>query len=105
MAANLQHWRKRNNLTQVEAAVVLGVSQPYMSLLEKGVRPLTPALRSRMKAIHRTNRLDSSAERTRAQLSALRYPGFAHVTPSRAKTSPEALLASVLSQTDADARV
>lgn len=105
MAPNLQHWRKRNNLTQVDAAMLLGVSQPYLSLLEKGARPLTATLRSRITAFHRTHRLDSAAERLRAQLSALRYPGFAHVTPSRPKTSPDALLASVLSQTDADARV
>ena len=105
MAANLHHWRKRNNLTQVDAAVLLGVSQPYLSLLEKGARPLTATLRSRMKAIHRTHRPDSAADRLRAQLSALRHPGFAHVTPSRPKTRPDALLASMLSQTDADARV
>ena len=58
-----------------------------------------------MKAIHRTHRLDAAAERLRAQLSALRHPGFAHVTPSRSKTSPDTLLAEILSQTDADARV
>jgi transcriptional regulator with XRE-family HTH domain len=105
MAANLHHWRKRNNLTQVDAAMLLGVSQPYLSLLEKGARPLTSTLRNRMKATPRNHRLDSAADRLREQLSALRYPKFAHVTPSRAKTSPDALLASILSQTDADARV
>jgi transcriptional regulator with XRE-family HTH domain len=105
MAANLHHWRKRNNLTQVDAAVLLGVSQPYLSLLEKGARPLTSTLRNRMKATPRNHRLDSAADRLREQLSALQYPGFAHVAPSRAKTSPDALLASILSQTDADARV
>jgi transcriptional regulator with XRE-family HTH domain len=105
MAANLHHWRKRNNLTQVDAAMLLGVSQPYLSLLEKGARPLTSTLRNRMKATPRNHRLDSAADRLREQLSALQYPKFAHVTPSRAKTSPDALLASILSQTDADARV
>ena len=37
-------------MTQVEAAALLGVSQPYLSLLEKGARPLTAELRSRLKA-------------------------------------------------------
>jgi len=105
MAANPQHWRKRNGLTQVEAAALLGVSQPYLSLLEKGARPLTATLRRRMKALHRTDDLDSTDERFRAQLSALGYPGFAHVAPARPKSSPDALLLCVLAMPDADSRV
>src|ERR1700732_257146 len=105
MAANLQHWRKRNHLTQVDAAVLLGVSQTYLSLLEKGARPLTARLRSRLKAVHRTRRSDSDDDRFRAQPSALGYPGFAHVRPARAKPGPDALLLSVLAAPDVDARL
>ena len=105
MTTNLQHWRKRNHLTQVDAAVLLGVSQTYLSLLEKGARPLTATLRSRLKAVHRTRRPDSDDDRFRAQLSALGYPGFAHVAPTRAKPSPDAFLLSVLAAPDVDARV
>ena len=103
MSSNLQLWRKRNGLTQVEAAAQLAVSQPYLSLLEKGVRPLTPALRSRMKsaAPHPVRAKD----RVPAQLSALGYPGFAHVPPTRPKPNPTALLLSILAAPDADARV
>ena len=99
----LQHWRKRNGLTQVDAASLLGVSQPYLSLLEKGARPVTPALQSRMKAVrpHRP----SADDTFRAQLAALGYPGFAHVPPSRAKVTADALLFSVLAAPDADPRV
>ena len=104
MAATLQQWRKRNHLTQVDAATLLGVSQPYLSLLEKGVRPLTPELTARMKVARRDNR-PAAADLFRAQLSSLGYPGFAHVTPSRRKPSPDAWLLSVLAQPDADARV
>ncbi len=105
MAINLQHWRKRNNLTQVDAATLLGVSQPYLSLLEKGARPVTAALRSRVDAFRRAARKESDDERFRAQLSAFGYPGFAHVTPTRAKPSPDAFLVSVLTQSNVDARI
>ena len=105
MAANLQHWRKRNGLTQVDAAVLLGVSQPYLSLLEKGARPLTASLRNRMQAVKRTGCLASAGDRFRAHLSALWYPGFAHVTPARPKSSPDSLILSVLAGADVDSRV
>lgn len=103
MPSNLQLWRKRNGLTQVEAAALLAVSQPYLSLLEKGVRPVTPALRSRMKAA--AFHPGVTTDRAPAQLSALGYPGFAHVPPARPKPNPGALLLSILAQPDADARV
>ena len=103
--AALQHWRKRNNLTQIEAAALLGVSQPYLSLLEKGARPLTAELRSRLKAAHPAPKHDSSDDRFRPQLSALGYPGFAHLPAARSKCRADALLYAVLSKPDADARV
>jgi transcriptional regulator with XRE-family HTH domain len=50
MRPDLQQWRRRNKLTQVDAAALLGVSQTYLSLVERGVRPLTAKLRNRLKA-------------------------------------------------------
>ena len=101
--ADLQTWRKRNGLTQIDAAALLGVSQPYLSLIEKKARPLTAALQARMKA---SRRADQSGDSTlRGQLSALGYPGFAHLTRSRSKAKPDALLLSVLSKPDADSRI
>lgn len=105
MPSNLQLWRKRNGLTQVDAAVLLAVSQPYLSLLEKGARPLTPTLRGRMKAARATLQPDAAGDRFRAQLSALGYPGFAHVPAVRPKPDPDAWLLSVLRSPDVDARV
>ncbi len=109
MAATLQHWRKRNGLTQVDAASLLGVSQPYLSLLEHGARPLTAALRKRMKtarrAVSQSDGQEAAEDSFRAQLSALGYPGFAHVAPARPKPSPDHLLLSVLARPDADARI
>lgn len=46
-------WRKRRRLTQVEAASLLGVSQPYLSLLEEAARPITAAHRARLKTTWR----------------------------------------------------
>lgn len=98
-------WRQRNGLTQVRAASLLGVSQPYLSLLEKGARPLTTELRNRMKAPDDTSDRRTSDHLFRAQLSALGYPGFAHVAKSRRRPRPDTVLMAVLAKPDADARV
>ncbi|MCX6602431.1 MAG: helix-turn-helix transcriptional regulator [Acidobacteria bacterium] len=98
-------WRKRNGLTQVDAASLLGVSQPYLSLLEKGARPLTLELRNRMKTSAGMDPRKSSDDLFRAQLSALAYPGFAHVPRCRSRPRPDTLLLTVLARPDADARV
>jgi hypothetical protein len=92
-------------LTQVNAASLLGVSQPYLSLLEKGARPLTAVLRNRMKAAGGKVEGGTSDDRFRSQLSALGYSGFAHVAKSRPKPSVADLLMAVLARPDADARV
>jgi transcriptional regulator with XRE-family HTH domain len=104
MAVSLQQWRQRNALTQVNAAALLGVSQPYLSLLEKGTRPLTATVRRRMRNVRQNDR-PASDDRFRRQLSALGYPKFAHVTPARPKPGPDSLLVSVLGGANVDARV
>ena len=103
--ADVLQLRKRNGLTQVNAASLLGVSQPYLSLLEKGARPLTAALRDRMKAARGKAEGGTSDDRFRAQLSALGYSGFAHVAKSRPKPRAADFLMAVLARPDADARV
>ena len=103
--ADVLWWRKRNGLTQVNAASLLGVSQPYLSLLEKGARPLTAALRGRMKAARGKVEGERSDDRFRAQLSALGYSGFAHVAKSRPKPRAADFLMVILARPDADARV
>lgn len=103
--ADVLQWRKRNGLTQVAAASLLGISQPYLSLLEKGARPLTEALRNRMKNDDGQDEKRTSDDLFRAQLSGLGYAGFAHVPKSRRKPRPDALVMAVLAQPDADGRV
>jgi len=105
MALALQRWRKNNRLTQVDAARLLGVSQTYLSLLEKGARPLTEQLRMRLKAIDRETPVADGTDDFPGQLSTLGYPGFAHVPPSRSNVTAEAFLVSVLSRDNVDARV
>jgi len=101
---NLQLWRKRNNLTQVDAAALLGVSQPYLSLLESGARPVSRKLRGRLRLVP-GRAPHSTDDRLRAQLSALGYPGFAHVDAERPAPEPGVLLLDALSQPTLDARV
>ncbi|MDZ4802214.1 MAG: helix-turn-helix transcriptional regulator [Bryobacteraceae bacterium] len=103
--ADVLQWRKRNGLTQVNAASLLGVSQPYLSLLEKGARPLTAALCDRMKVVGGEVEGGTSDDRFRAQLSALGYPGFVHVVKSRPRPRAADFLLAVLARPDADARV
>ncbi|HZZ15518.1 MAG TPA: helix-turn-helix transcriptional regulator [Candidatus Sulfotelmatobacter sp.] len=44
--------RKQARLTQVEAAKRLGTSQPYLSQLEKGLRPVTRELARRATKVY-----------------------------------------------------
>ncbi len=102
----LRQWRVRNSLTQVDAARLLGVSQSYLSLLEQGARPLRRELRDRLAAVGRDRRKpEAMDDRFRAQLSALGYPGFAHVIPARAAAEPGGVLLNVLSQPTVDSRI
>jgi transcriptional regulator with XRE-family HTH domain len=106
MVKKLRRWREKNNLTQVDAARLLGVSQAYVSLLEKGTRPLRHELRERLDAVRpRQAEHGTMDHRLRAQLSALGYPGFAHVDPVRPAPEPAVVLLNALSQPTVDARV
>jgi transcriptional regulator with XRE-family HTH domain len=106
MVKKLRRWREQNHLTQVDAARLLGVSQPYLSLLEKGARPLRRELRDRLNAVRPDGgKHDRTDDRLSAQLSALGYPGFSHVDPARPAPEPAVVLLSALSQPTVDARI
>lgn len=102
-------------LTQVQAALRLGVSQPYLSQLEKGERPIRPGLARAAAALYRLPATalpipEAVAERVRAdpdklarQLAGLGYPGFAHLRGSKA--NPAAVLLEVLVQDDLEVRL
>lgn len=107
MEPPLQTWRRQNRLTQADAASLLGVSQTYVSLLEKGVRPLTAELKVRMRVAVQEKLAPGPSvdDRLRAGLSALGYSAFAHVAPARPASRPGPMLVEALVQKDLDARV
>ncbi|MBK9216749.1 MAG: helix-turn-helix transcriptional regulator [Chloracidobacterium sp.] len=103
----LHQHRKRSGLTQKQAARYLRVSQPYLSLLENGDRPLTPVLKRR--AVKTFNlsvtELPSLAaqykvapvtdDQLTTDLATLGYPGFAYLKPSRQKNPTDVLLSGL----------
>lgn len=102
----MQRWREASGLTQVEAALQLGISQTYLSLVEKGARPVTRSLRDRLDAVRTSpGARESVDDWLRAQLSALGYPGFAHVDRARPRTAPAVLLLRALGEPTVDTRV
>ncbi len=111
----LGQFRKRSKRTQVEAARVLGVSQTYLSLLEKGKRPLTNELRAKaVRAFHLPPtempvsddladvRAVSDAQLA-TDLATLGYPGFSYLKKGKAK-NPSVVLLSALKADNREAR-
>ena len=82
-------------MTQVQAAERLGLSQSYLSQLEKGQRPITPEIARLAAQVYRlspaalplpdavSDAEESDAARLARQLSGLGYPGFAHLRAER----------------------
>jgi len=111
----LKAGRLESALTQVEAAVRLGVSQPYLSQLEKGERPITAQLARLAAALYRlpatalpipesvARRIPANSDTLSRQLAGLGYPGFAHLR--HAKANPAAVLLEALVQEDLEVRL
>jgi transcriptional regulator with XRE-family HTH domain len=110
----LKMGREEANLTQEEAASKLGLTQAYLSMLERGRRPVTPDLAAQaMKVFHlpptalpleadRSSTLDESA--FKSELGALGYPGFSYLR-SKSHYNPARLLFLALDQDNLDRRV
>lgn len=112
----LKRRRRERGVTQEAAARSLGVSQPYLSLLENGDRPLTQKLKNKavrlfdlrptelpVKAnVHKV--VNTSDDQLTADLSALGYKGFSHWKPSRRKNPADVVL-SALNARKRDARL
>ena len=111
----LLQFRKASRLTQVEAALGLGVSQTYLSLLEKGRRPLTDELRARAvrafclppTELPLTESLYDvravSNDELGTDLASLGYPGYAHMKKATPK-NPAVVLLSALKGNDREPR-
>jgi transcriptional regulator with XRE-family HTH domain len=112
----LKKARTRTGLTQIEAAAGLGVSQTYLSLLEKGRRPVTRALNKRAVRVFQLSptevplRTDlwnvrpATNEKLAADLAGLGYPGFSHLKPGKLRNPAEVLIAALAAE-DLEARL
>jgi transcriptional regulator with XRE-family HTH domain len=107
--------RKKAGLTQVAAARSLGVSQPYLSQLEKGLRVASDALARRAAKLYELpptvlplpatrNVRDVSPNDLQRTFAALGYPGFEHVRSGAVTNPAEAVLNTVVKR-DLDTRL
>ena len=107
----LRQARSDLGLSQVEAAAQLGISQPLLSLMEKGGRAVTPALAKKaVTTLRVTPELLPVASDTRhnddqlaADLGALGYPGYAYLHGQL--RNPAEVLFDALDRRDLDARL
>ena len=114
---NLKTERQRHGWGQVEAAKRLGVSQPYLAMLERGKRRLTPTLARRVVSVYGLPpaELPTTDGFTPAKgvggqyfvehLSRLGYPGFAYVHPHVKGRHPGEVLLTALAQESLEGRV
>jgi len=113
----LKSGRLAKGLSQVEAANRLGVSQPYLAMLESGRRRLTPEFARRAMRVYDLpptvlppsgllSRHRADAETLANDLAALGYPGFAYLRRrNRKPKNPGEVLLAALSQDDLEARL
>lgn len=113
----LREGRQKRNWTQQQAARALGVTQAYLSMLEKGRRAISAVLASKARKVYDlpatvlplpwepslSERRSPSHDLT-ADLAALGYPGFAYLK-TKAPQNPAAVLLDALDQANLDARV
>jgi transcriptional regulator with XRE-family HTH domain len=107
--------REKAGLTQVTAARSLGVSQPYLSQLEKGLRVASDSLARRAARLYKlpatalplpaTQEVrDVSPNDLQRRFAALGYPGFEHVRSGEVTNPAEAVL-NVVVKRDLDTRL
>lgn len=113
---DLKLGRKQKGWTQEEAASRLEVSQPYLSLLEKGVRRVPKSLARKATTAFGLSAASLPVETNwesvqpkdsntlAMELAALGYPGFAYLK-SRRKKNPGEVLLSALSARCLESRV
>ncbi len=110
----LRRARERKGWNQQQASARLGVSQPYLSLLERRHRRLRPRLVARATRVFGLpltslplKPVDSepqTLQQVAEELSALGYPGFAYM-PTKRKRNPAAVLVAALRQDHLEARL
>jgi len=115
-AEQLLNGRRKKGWNQQLAALRLDVSQPYLSLLERGVRRVPGALARKATSVYQLSAtaipFETTWERVRvvdenelaSELAALGYPGLSYVK-SRRKKNPAEVLLSALSAAELDSRL
>lgn len=113
----LKSGRERRGWTQEEAAKRLSVSQPYLSLMEKGVRRVPEKLARKATSAFglpaTTLPVETAWESVRPKdantlamdLATLGYPAFAYLKSKRKKMNPAEVLLSALSAKCLESRV
>ena len=113
---DLQTGREQKGWTQEQAARKLGVSQPYLSLLEKGARSVPQKLARKATTLyglsaaklpmktgwHNVQANDDDA--LASDLAALGYPGLSYLK-ARRKRNPAEVMLSALSANNLDSRL
>jgi transcriptional regulator with XRE-family HTH domain len=112
--SNLKEARQRAGWTQQQAASALGVTQAYLSMVERGHRPVTDSVATRAMEsfdlpptalpLEPQNSLSLNDDDLKAELGTLGYPGFSYLQAEH-KRNPAELLSYALNQPDLDARV
>jgi transcriptional regulator with XRE-family HTH domain len=110
----LKNARKASSWTQAQAATRLGVTQAYLSMVERGERAVSSELASRAVEVFEVSAtalpLAEYAARPREEgffqtmLGSLGYPGFAYLRTS-VRLNPVELLMAALDSDDLDSRV
>src|SRR5258708_9654516 len=113
--SDLRDARQRMGWTQEETAEKLGVTQAYLSMLESGRRAMPYKLaRLAAETLHapptalplraRAFETPAGSEKLSLQLTALAYPGFAHLR-AKARRNPADVLLTALNAANLDNRL
>jgi len=113
---DLQAGREQKGWTQEQAARKLGVSQPYLSLLEKGIRRVPEKLARKAATLYGLSAAKlpmktswhnvpaNNDDALASDLAALGYPGLSYLK-SRRKRNPAEVMLSALSANNLDSRL
>jgi transcriptional regulator with XRE-family HTH domain len=109
--ATLMQARKGRGLTQEKTAELLGISQPFLSQMEGGQRPIQETVAMRAFELLRDPTLLPLSPNRREdetkladELGAMDYPGFAYMAGNQAR-NPAELLFDALDRPDLDTRI
>lgn len=110
---HLKQARMHRGDNQQQTAERLGVTQPYYSMLERGMRKPSPRLARKLMRLYEVPPtvlpvsnapLPVNPDFFARELASLGYPGFAHLQPVR-KVNPAEFLLTALAQNNLEARV